>query len=338
MKGEFNIKDNIKASKVLKGTFESRMAKLLNVKPSLLKKILKPSSIAACRLNLLKGFDRYQVIEHAKRQGVVLTPISFYKDGFLTDTPKYELINLDLVKDGILFIQNASSYLPVLALDPKPNEEILDACAAPGGKSSFIASLTLNKAKLWLNDGIKSRLEGILQLKELLKFEYEVLTNFPVQRIDKEINKTFDKILLDVQCSGEGMIDLNKPSTMKIWSLERIEKYMYLQQKALNATFKLLKPGGTLVYSTCTFAPEENEMPISNFLKHNLDATIEPLILNLKNVRQGEKSFGNLTFDPRLQGALRVLPSDGMEGFFVCRIRKKVSNETYEGFELREGL
>lgn len=69
-----------------------------------------------------------------------------------------------------MFIQNASSYLPVLALDPKPNEEILDACAAPGGKSSFIASLTLNKAKLWLNDGIKSRLEGILQLKELLNF------------------------------------------------------------------------------------------------------------------------------------------------------------------------
>ena len=330
------IEKDLKVSKIIKGTFESRMSKLLNVKPSLLKDILKPSSIAACRLNLLKGIDRLEVIKHAKKHGITLTPISFYKDGFLTDTPKYELINLDLVKDGILFIQNASSYLPVLALDPKPNEEILDACAAPGGKSSFIASLTLNKAKLWLNDGIKSRLEGIFQLKELLNFEYEVLTNFPVQRIDKEINKTFDKILLDVQCSGEGMMDISKPATMKYWSLERTQKYMYLQQKALNATFKLLKPGGVLVYSTCTYAPEENEMPISNFLKHNLDATIEPLTLNLKNVRQGEKSFGNFTFDPRLQGALRVLPSDGMEGFFVCRIRKKVSNETYEGVKLGE--
>ena len=119
-----------------------------------------------------------------------------------------------------------------------------------------------------------------MRLKELLNFEYEVLTNFPVQRIDKEINKTFDKILLDVQCSGEGMMDISKPATMKYWSLERTQKYMYLQQKALNATFKLLKPGGVLVYSTCTYAPEENEMPISNFLKHNADATIEPLTLN----------------------------------------------------------
>ena len=111
---------------------------------------------------------------------------------------------------------------------------------------------------------------------------------------------------------------------------------MHLQTKALNAAFNLLKPGGTLVYSTCTFAPEENEAPISNLLKHHSDAEIQPLVFESKYVRHGEKQWDDMKFDYRLQGALRVLPHDGMEGFFVCRIRKLPITDSNKPIDLQE--
>lgn len=321
---------------VKKQSFKSRMARLLGVSENRVVDILKASDAFTCRLNRLRKVSRNVIVERAQNQGIDLMSISWYPDAFIVKNTKFDLVNTDLVKGGVLFIQNASSYLPVLALEPKQGETILDVCAAPGGKSSHIAALTNGEIDLWLNDGIKTRLDSLKQVQKLLGFKYSHLTSFPAQSIDKEIHQQFDKILLDVQCSGEGMIDIEKPITMRFWSMDRIEKYMRLQTKALNAAFKLLKPGGTLVYSTCTFAPEENEAPINNLLKHNQDAIIQPLIFESKYVRHGEKQWDDMVFDSTLRGALRVLPHDGMEGFFVCRIRKAPIPDNNQPVDLKE--
>ena len=323
------------SKKILKQNFTARMSRLLNIPEHKLPEILKPHNCFACRLNRLRNTTREKVMDTASKHGINLEPIPWYPDAFLVNTNKYNLVTTDLVKGGVLYIQNASSYLPVLALEPQPGDTILDACAAPGGKSSHIAALTGGEIDLWLNDGIATRIDNIKQVQKLLGFKYKKLTNFPAQTIDKEIHQQFDKILLDIQCSGEGMIDITKPFTMRFWSMDRIKKYMYLQTKALNACFKLLKPGGTLVYSTCTFAPEENEAPISSLLKHNPDAVIQPLIFDSKFVRHGERKWYNMTFNPQLSGALRVLPCPGMEGFFLCRIRKTVAGEKFEPIDLK---
>ena len=319
----------------LKQTFPARMSRLLNVPEYKLSEILKPYDCFTCRLNRLRNTTREKVIATASKSGILLEPLSWYPDAFLVNTNKYNLVTTDLVKGGVLYIQNASSYLPVLALQPESGDIILDACAAPGGKSSHIAALTDGNIDLWLNDGIVTRIENIKQVQKLLGFKYNKLTTFPVQTIDKEIHQQFDKILLDVQCSGEGMMDITNPFSMRFWSMNRIKKYMHLQTKALNACFKLLKPGGILVYSTCTFAPEENEAPISNLLKHNPDAVVQPLVFDSKFTRHGERKWDNFVFDPQLAGALRVLPSPGTEGFFVCRIRKALSNEEYKPIDLK---
>ncbi len=325
-----------RTTKILKQTFPARMSRLLNVSEHKLPEILKPYDCFTCRLNRLRKTTRAKVMDTAQKSGIILEPLSWYPDAFLVNTSKYNLVTTDLVKGGVLYIQNASSYLPVLALEPKPGDTILDACAAPGGKSSHIAALTGGDIDLWLNDGIPTRIENIKQVQKLLGFKHNKLTTFPVQTIDKEIHQQFDKILLDVQCSGEGMMDITKPFTMRFWSVDRIKKYMHLQTKALNACFKLLKPGGILVYSTCTFAPEENEAPISNLLKHNPDAVIQPLVFDSKYVRHGERKWDNFVFNPQLSGALRVLPSPGMEGFFLCRIRKAVAGEKFNPIDLKE--
>lgn len=321
---------------VKKQSFKSRMARLLGVAENRVVDILKTSAVFTCRLNRLRKVSRNVIVERAQNQGIDLLPISWYPDAFTVKNTKFDLLNTDLVKGGVLFIQNASSYLPVLALEPKQGETILDVCAAPGGKSSHIAALTKGEIDLWLNDGIKTRLDSLKQVQKLLGFKYSRLTSIPAQSIDKEIHQQFDKILLDVQCSGEGMIDIEKPITMRFWSMDRIEKYMRLQTKALNAAFNLLKPGGTLVYSTCTFAPEENEVPINNLLKHHTDAQIQPLSFESKYVRHGEKQWDDMIFDSSLRGALRVLPHDGMEGFFVCRIRKTPISDNNQPIDLKE--
>lgn len=325
--------------KKFKQTFSARMSRLLNVPECNLPEVLKTYNCFTCRLNRLQNVSRKEVFMLANELGILLEPISWYPDAFLVSTNKYDMIKTDLIKNGVLYIQNASSYLPVLALQPEKGDTILDVCAAPGGKSSHIASLTDGDIDLWLNDGIASRVDNIKQVQKLLGFKYNKLTTFSAQTIDKEINEKFDKILLDIQCSGEGMIDITKPVTMRFWSIDRIMKYMYLQSKALNSCFKLLKPGGVLVYSTCTFAPEENEAPISNLLKHNSDAIIQPLLFDSKFVRNGEKKWDNFTFNSQLSGALRILPSPGMEGFFVCRIRKMITDEKIIPIDLKaEGI
>ena len=321
---------------VRKQSFKARMSRLLGVSEHKLLEVLKPSNVFTCRLNRLRKVSKDVIVERLKNQGVDLIPISWYPDAFVVKNIKFDLVNTDIVKGGVVFIQNASSFLPVLALEPQHGESVLDVCAAPGGKSSHIAALTGGDIDLWLNDGIKTRLDSLKQVQKLLGFKYSRLTCIPAQSIDKEIHQQFDKILLDVQCSGEGMMDIQKPITMRFWSMDRINKYMHLQTKALNAAFNLLKPGGTLVYSTCTFAPEENEAPISNLLKHHSDAEIQPLVFESKYVRHGEKQWDDMKFDSRLQGALRVLPHDGMEGFFVCRIRKLPITDSNKPIDLQE--
>lgn len=273
-----------------KTSFKGRMAQLLNVSESKVSEVLKKSDVFTCRLNRLRRVKRSVVIEKANNLGIDMIPLDWYPDAFIVKNTKYDLIKTDLVKGGVLYVQNASSYLPVLALQPNANDKIFDACAAPGGKTSHIAALTNGNADIWANDGIKTRIESFKQVQKLLGFKTTKLTCIPVQSVDKEIHESFDKILLDVQCSGEGMIDINNLSTMRFWSLERIRKYMHLQTKALNACFNLLKPGGILVYSTCTFAPEENEAPISKFLQQHPDAFVQPLKFDSKHVRHGEKN------------------------------------------------
>jgi 16S rRNA (cytosine1407-C5)-methyltransferase len=108
-----------------------------------------------------------------------------------------------------------------------------------------------------------------MEIEKSLGFTYDVITSFPGQYIDKFINEKFDKILVDAQCTGEAMVDLSKANSLPYWNLRRIKKYHYLQLKMFKSFFKLLKPGGVLVYSTCSFAPEENESVISDFLRDN---------------------------------------------------------------------
>lgn len=144
--------------------------------------------------------------------------------------------------------------------------------------------------------------------------------------VDEDMDIEFDRILLDVPCSAEGRISLGNEKTYGFWSLENILKKAELQSELLKMSFARLAVGGTLIYSTCTLAPEENEGVVSQFLENNKDARVESIDIGLSDRpwwKSGLLSFGrNTQYSSELIKAVRILPSDETEGFFMVKIRK----------------
>ncbi len=258
--------------------------------------------------------------------GLTLEPLGWCPDGYLLGGEKRVLSASDVFGGGHAYIQNISSLVPALALGPLPGESILDLCAAPGGKTAHIAALVGNGASVWANDGIKPRLEKLREVTRQFHVSLAAATCHPAQYADKFVEARFDRVLLDAQCSGEGLVDLRDSAALRYWSEQRVTNYGWLQRKMLVAACRLLRPGGTLVYSTCTFGPEENEAPLSHLLRHH-PVEVCPIDVDIDRHapgawRPGLRHWGAETYDPALAGARRILPGEEFEGFFVCKLRR----------------
>src|SRR3546814_762978 len=190
-----------------------------------------------------------------------LAPIAWCPDAYHILGDKRAVTESAPHAAGEVYVMNASSLIPALALDPRPGEDVFDVCSAPGGKAAHIPALTGTRPRLRGNDSLKPRIKKLQEVIDLLNVEVVSITDHPGQYLDKFVAEDFDRILLDAQCSGEGMTDFGRSDALRYWSLERVEQMSRLQQRMLVAAFKRLRPGGVLVYSTCTIAPEENEAP-----------------------------------------------------------------------------
>lgn len=183
-------------------------------------------------------------------------------------------------EEKIEFIMDSASFVPVIALNPKPGERILDMAAAPGMKTILISRLMQNLGKI---DACEIESKRIMRLRNnLRKFNCTICNTIRCDASRYKTHDKFDKILLDAPCSGEGMVTKQK-KLFKVWSEKRILKLHKIQKKLIKRGFELLKENGTLVYSTCTFAPEENE-EVVEWLIDNFKAIPEKIeIPNLKH-------------------------------------------------------
>lgn len=299
--------------------FLERSSRILGMRPGEVEDLLSADRRSAFRLNPLRGEVD---VEEIGAEGYDFDPIDWCPGAYGIDEPtRRRLAASPWFQQGRVYIQNPSSFVPPLALDPQRGDAILDVGAAPGGKSSHIAALVGNDAELWLNDPLPARIRKLEEVTRLLGVRYARMTQIEGQYLDKFVDRRFDRILLDAQCSGEGLVDLRRPDALEHWSRARIEKYRRLQQRMLVASFKLLEPGGTLVYSTCTFAPEENELPLDHLLRH-FPAEVVPINLEVPGRRPGLRSWDGQQLHPSLEAAVRIVPSEQLEGFFVCRLRR----------------
>ncbi|WP_158272023.1 RsmB/NOP family class I SAM-dependent RNA methyltransferase [Marinicauda salina] len=305
-----------------RAVFIDRVANIFDVPPAEAEALASTPLKQSIRVNTLSTRPRADIEADLAALGVERAPIAWAPDCFHLHSPKALVSESALFANGDVYIQNAASFIPPLALDARPGQRILDLCAAPGGKSAHIAAITNNTARLWLNDGIPARIAKLEEVIGLLGVNAETITTHPAQYADKFIEAAFDRILIDAQCTGEGMVDLSRAGALRYWSLERIRKYSRLQQRMLMSAWKLLKPGGLLVYSTCTFAPEENEAPVSHLVKHRDDADLEPIPLDVPGETPGRTNWEGANYEPALTHAMRIRPSEFLEGFFTARIRK----------------
>lgn len=282
------------------------------------------------RINRLKS-NREEVLSVLKQQGFKVQQVPWYKDAYiLKNKTKRELTNLEMYEDGKLYIQSLASMAPVVVLDPQPGETILDLTAAPGSKTSQIAVLMQKQGQLVANDKNKIRFFKLKHNMEKLGVVDEEKDDWsftlrlePGQKLAKEYESYFDKILLDAPCSAEARFCINKPKTYAYWNERKIKEMAYTQRKLLFSAWQALKPGGTLVYSTCTFAPEENEVQISRFLERTEDAElVSTKIEQLKHIPVLKK-WKEKQLHKDITRTLRIKPTKEIEGFFVAKIKKR---------------
>jgi NOL1/NOP2/sun family putative RNA methylase len=278
---------------------------------------LKPS----VRINPLAG-DPTETVTKITDLGWRGTAVSWCDNGYSIDEGFMQLRDSQLIDDGQIYIQNEASWLPVVLLDPKPGMDVLDICAAPGGKTSHIAALMKNQGHLVANDNSRPRLIKLQQNLTRLRVSADY-TLHDASRLSRALgSQLFDAVLLDAPCSGEGLINLDRPKTLESWSVAHIKRLSTLQKQLIREAWNVLKPGGRLVYSTCTMAPEEDEAIVNYLLKYNDNATIQEIDLSVPGALPGLAYWGERTFHPRLSRAMRLIPNSGREAFFVCVIEK----------------
>lgn len=303
--------------------FTDRVAEVYGLRAAEVPALLAGARSTAVRVNRLAAIPAEDILTELRAAMPALAPVPWCTDAYFCAGDTGCASAIPLAERGLVYIQNASSLIPVVLLDPQPGELILDTAAAPGGKAFHIAARTDGKARLWLNDAIAPRAAKLRDLAVLYRVTYDNLTSIPAQYLDKELPAdTFDRILLDVQCSGEGRIDLRRSDSLRYWSEERIDRYKYQQTRMLEAAYRLLRPGGTMVYSTCTIAPEENEFPVSQILRRHSDLDVQPAGLAEPNFRPGLSTWRGYRFGPAVRHALRVLPTGQFEAFFAAKLVK----------------
>lgn len=310
-----------------------RTATALQVSPEAATELLSIGRQQSVRLNSLRG-DSAHLEDALKSLGVATQPITWLPEGRFVTTSLDVLRDSSLVEEGEVYIQNAASWLPVVALDPQAGETILDVCAAPGGKTSHIAQRANNQATITANDNSRPRLMKLQKNLERLGVENTTFTLHDATRLARHFEpESFDKILLDAPCSGEGMMTLDNKKDFESWSVAHIKRLQQLQKKILMQAWQLLKPGGTLVYSTCTMAPEENEAVVEYLLRRDPSAHIERLPYletALSNKSAPVREWNGKAYSDAIAHTLRLSPSLEVEAFFVAKITKGNKQDNFE--------
>ena len=268
------------------------------------------SRLPTFRVNTLKATDD-EVMKRLRDEAIAFERAKGIPHAFKTkNRTARELLKHDLATSGKIYLQGLASMLPPLLLDPQPDETVLDLCAAPGSKMSQMAAMMSGSGRLVALENDEIRYKKLLNTLAIQGAQFVEAKLADATLLHQEMPEAFDKVLADVPCSAEGRIDLNDPRSFGYWSEKNIVADAKLQRRLLRSAVDCLKPGGTLVYSTCTLAPEENELMIGWLLAEFPAMKSVEITLPLNHVRQ----TANQT--------LTILPNEEMEGFFVAKLQK----------------
>ena len=301
----------------LPSAFLTRMQEMLGEEYEAFLQSYESGHYQSLRLNPRKT-DREEFMEKSPFH---LTPVAWEKNGFYyseEDTPGKHPYH----EAGVYYIQEASAMAPVGYLDVQPGDYVLDLCAAPGGKSTQIGAAMQGKGILVCNEIHPARAKILSQNIERMGIRNAVVTNEDSGRLTKYFPAFFDGIIVDAPCSGEGMFR-KEPMARQQHCEALVKQCAELGAEILDCAAAVLAPGGQLVYSTCTFAPEEDEGQVAAFLQRHPEFTLADALGNVDYTfgSEGEANrTGGLPLD--VSKVRRIWPCQGGEGHFMARLVK----------------
>ncbi|MCW8108848.1 16S rRNA (cytosine(967)-C(5))-methyltransferase RsmB [Alteromonas ponticola] len=246
--------------------------------------------------------------QHLRDQNIQFTLSNDHPEAIILQS-RVDIPSLPGYADGWFSVQDGAAQHAARYLAPRPNERVLDCCAAPGGKTSHIMELVPDLAECIALDNETARLARLEENMRRLKHSVKVLHADALDTESWWDGNLFDRILLDAPCSATGVIRRH-PDIRWLRKASDIEKLVALQQKMLNTLWPLLKKGGSLLYATCSILPQENVRQIAGFLASHSDAKLDPILNNETNDLPGRQ----------------ILPGEGqMDGFYYARLIKSAS-------------
>ncbi|MFH1252795.1 MAG: RsmB/NOP family class I SAM-dependent RNA methyltransferase [Candidatus Uhrbacteria bacterium] len=265
------------------------------------------------RVNTLKTTDE-KVMVVLREENIAFERLKGLPHAFrIKNRSSEELLNHQLCRDGQIYLQGITSMLPPLVLDPQAKENLLDLCAAPGSKTSQMAAMMntpTSGGKILACEDNEIRFQKLQNTLQIQGANFVETKLIDAALLYKEKPESFDKILADVPCSAEGRINLNEARSFSFWNEKNIIAHAKLQRRLLRSAVACLKPGGTLVYSTCTLAPEEDGEMVNWLLETFPELKTAAFELPFVQTRPGPAK------------SLYVLPSKENEGLFVAKMSK----------------
>ncbi len=251
---------------------------------------------------------------------------------------------------GAIYMQEPSAMSAATALAPRPGERVLDLCAAPGGKTTQIAAMMMGQGLLFANEYVRSRANILVSNIERMGISNAIVTSLHPDAIAQRFPMWFDRVLVDAPCSGEGMFRREEAAVTE-WSPEHVRTCAARQRGILHSAAQCVAEGGVLVYSTCTFAPEENELTIAAFLDEHPDFHLEAIDADFGRsgmtaaqldafVSAYPEAAISAPIPEDITLTRRIFPEDGGEGHFVARMRRSGTidhNDRQEELPLCEG-
>ena len=259
--------------------------------------------------------------------GLTPRPLAFREDAFQVPAgQRAALVRSAPAQAGRLYVQSASSMVPPMLLAPEPGEEVLDMAAAPGGKTLVLAAAMGNRGRLAAVERSRPRFH---RLRAVCRHHGAGWVRTYLQDgtgLWRKTPERFQRVLLDAPCSGESRMRPDDPASYQGWGAKRRRRLASLQLRLLVSAVGCLSPGGLLVYSTCTFAPEENEAVVAALLERFADALeLETPALEGVPLEPGVPRWAGRGYAEVAARVARLAPAPGWEGFFIARLRKTCS-------------
>ncbi|MBP3437638.1 MAG: SAM-dependent methyltransferase, partial [Clostridia bacterium] len=306
--------------------FCQRMQALLGEEYEAFLSVMEEDSVRALRVNT----DKIGTGDFCRLFPYPLTPLSYTKDGFIFDGDKVG--NNPLHHAGAFYVQDPGAMATLAALPIEKGWRVADLCASPGGKSTQISSCIGEEGFLLANEYTPSRCRPLMENIERMGCRNVAVTSLDTRVLAEGYTAYFDLVLVDAPCSGEGMFR-KYAYAQEEWSENEVLLCARRQRDILENASSMVKDGGYLLYSTCTFSLEENEMTVDAFLSDHPEFFIMPVASALSTITDDGIAFAGAAFPKALPLARRFYPHKAKgEGQFLCLMRKEITGAVSHAF------